>query len=87
MKKMAKRTKAQNAAEETKEDAVAVPVETPVETPKEDAVPEPAEMPEEDPTIKRIAALETIVENLAKRIAKLEANAPKRLTSADFCGM
>ena len=83
---MAKKTK-QTAAEETKEEAVAVPVETPVETPKEEAVPEPAEMPEEDPTIKRIAALETIVENLAKRITKLEANAPKRLTSADFCGM
>lgn len=80
---MAKKTKAQNAAEEKKEEAVAVPVETP----KEEAVPEPAEMPEEDPTIKRIAALETIVENLAKRITKLEANAPKRLTSADFCGM
>jgi hypothetical protein len=85
MKKMARKTKAQNAAEETKEEAV--PVETPVETLKEEAVAEPAEMPEEDPTIRRIAALETIVENLAKRITKLEANAPKRLTSADFCGM
>ena len=35
----------------------------------------------------RVKCLETIVKNFAERIAKLEANAPKRLTSADFVGM
>ena len=35
----------------------------------------------------RVKSLETIVKNYAGRIAKLEANAPKRLTSADFVGM
>ena len=35
----------------------------------------------------RVKCLETIVANFAERIAKLEANAPKRLTSADFVGM
>lgn len=35
----------------------------------------------------RVKCLETIIKNFAERIAKLEANAPKRLTSADFVGM
>lgn len=51
---------------------------------KEEAVTKPEA---ENALEERVKILETIVENFAKRIAKLEANAPKRLTSADFVGM
>lgn len=40
-----------------------------------------------DDLVERISRLESIVREQGDRIAKLEKNAPKRLTSADFCGM
>lgn len=40
-----------------------------------------------DELVERISRLESIVREQGDRIAKLEKNAPKRLTSADFCGM
>ena len=40
-----------------------------------------------DELAERISRLESIVREHGDRIAKLEKNAPKRLTSADFCGM
>lgn len=49
---------------------------------------EPVTKPEAETALEeRVKCLETIVKNFAERISKLEANAPKRLTSADFCGM
>ena len=49
---------------------------------------EPVTKPEAEAALEeRVKCLETIVKNYAERIAKLEANAPKRLTSADFVGM
>jgi hypothetical protein len=40
-----------------------------------------------DELVERISRLESIVREQGDKIAKLEKNAPKRLTSADFCGM
>lgn len=40
-----------------------------------------------DDLVERISRLESIVREQGDTIAKLEKNAPKRLTSADFCGM
>lgn len=40
-----------------------------------------------DELVERISRLESIVREQGDRIAKLEKNAPRRLTSADFCGM
>lgn len=40
-----------------------------------------------DELVERISRLESIVREQGDRIAKLEKNAPKRLTSADFVGM
>lgn len=51
---------------------------------KEESVTKPEA---ENALEERVKCLETIVKNFAERIAKLEANAPKRLTSADFVGM
>jgi hypothetical protein len=51
---------------------------------KEESVTKPES---ENALEERVKCLETIVKNYAERIAKLEANAPKRLTSADFVGM
>lgn len=40
-----------------------------------------------DELVERLSRLESIVREQGDTIAKLEKNAPKRLTSADFCGM
>ena len=40
-----------------------------------------------DELLERVSRLESIVREQGETIAKLEKNAPKRLTSADFCGM
>lgn len=69
---MARKTK--TIAEELKEESVAV--ESPAG--KGNAY---------DDLVERISRLESIVREQGDRIAKLEKNAPKRLTSADFCGM
>lgn len=84
---MARKNKA--VAEEIKEEINTEPVNESADTipcvkaeTKEEPKPEKA-----DPLEERVKALEVIVKNFAERIAKLEKNAPKRLTSADFCGM
>ena len=57
-------------------------------TTSEEIKEEPVTKPEAENALEeRVKCLETIVKNYAERIAKLEANAPKRLTSADFVGM
>lgn len=78
MKKNPKETKmarkAKTIAEELKEESVAV------EAPANNGNAY-------DEFVERISRLESIVREQGDRIAKLEKNAPKRLTSADFCGM
>ena len=66
--------KAKTIAEELKEESVAV------ESPAGNGNAY-------DELVERISRLESIVREQGDTIAKLEKNAPKRLTSADFCGM
>ena len=73
-KEMKMARKAKTIAEELKEESVAV------EAPAGNGNAY-------DELVERISRLESIVREQGDTIAKLEKNAPKRLTSADFCGM
>jgi len=80
---MARKSKAQTEAAEELKVEEAMPETIHVSEPKE----EHKEGNRTDELEAIVKELSSLVNELKERIAVLEKNAPKRLTSADFCGM